>query len=410
MRNTTKNWSRRKFLTSAGATPLVGALASGCTTPPELTIATENIYDYLNVRPFINAAGTYTALTASLMPVEVKAVMAEASQQFVSLNELHAAAGARIAELVGVEAALVTSGCAAALTQATAACVCGRDQDAIRQVPNTTGLKNEVIIQRSHRFGYDHAIRNVGVNLVEVETRAEMEAAVSAKTAMLFFLNVTNNLGQIQREEFVEIGRQTGIPTLIDAAADLPPADNLQAFTRLGFDLAAFSGGNGLRGPQCSGLLLGRPDLIEAAYLNGSPHGNSIARLAKVGKEEIVGLMRAVELYLEKDHEAEWAEWEARVRAITDAVANIPGVEGEQFVPEIANEVPHAGITWDPNRIALTRGEVAQALREGHPRIEPRPGADDAYRLDIGVWMMQPGDHEIVAGRVADILTQASNT
>ncbi len=406
---TPQNWSRRRFLASAGTAPVAGLLATGCAPPePAPAEVAEDIYARLGLRTFINAAGTYTALTASLLPEEVRSAMDAASRQYVALAELHAAAGGRIAELVGAEAALVTSGAAAALTQATAACVCGSDQDAIRQVPDTTGLKSQVVIQRSHRFGYDHAIRNVGIELVEVETRAELEDAVNDDTAMLFYLNAATNQGQISREEFAEVGQATGIPTLIDAAADVPPADNLRAFTRMGFSLVAFSGGKGLRGPQCSGLLLGRRDLIDAAYLNGSPHGNSIARIAKVGKEEIVGLMRAVELYVEKDHDAEWADWEARVQTIVDAVAGIPSVEAEQFVPELANVVPHAGITWDPERIPMMRSDVAQALRDGEPRIEPRPGPADAPRLDIGVWMMQPGDHEVVAARIAEILSAAA--
>jgi len=359
------------------------------------------------VRPFINAAGTYTALTASLIPQEVATAMHEASRQYVSLGELHQAAGERIASLVGSEAALVTSGCAAALTQATAACVCGSDVDAIRQIPDTTGLKNQVILQKSHRFGYDHAIRNVGVDLVEIETRQELEAAISEKTAMLFFLNFANDQGQIDREEFASLGQKTGIPTLIDAAADLPPVENLRIFTEMGFDLAAFSGGKGLRGPQCSGLLLGRRDLVDAAYLNGSPHSNSVARIAKVGKEEIMGLTRAVELYVEKDHEAEWNEWESRVRTIIAGVSDIPGVTANQFVPHIANEVPHVAITWDSTRINLTRDDVANALREGEPRIEARPGAGDTSRLDIGVWMMEPEDAPVVAARCSEIFRDA---
>mgnify|MGYP001399151527 CR=1 FL=1 len=410
-RYTPQNWSRRRFLASAGTAPVAGLLATGCAPPapaPAETAEAVDVYGRLGVQPFINAAGTYTALTASLVPAEVRTAMAAASQQYVALAELHAAAGGRIAGLVGAEAALVTSGAAAALTQATAACVCGTDQDAIRQVPDTTGLKNQVVIQRSHRFGYDHAIRNVGIDLVEVETRAELDAAIGDDTAMLFYLNSATNQGQISREEFAEVGQTAGVPTLIDAAADVPPVDNLRTFTRMGFSLVAFSGGKGLRGPQCSGLLLGRRDLVDAAYLNGSPHGNSIARIAKVGKEEIVGLTRAVELYVEKDHEAEWADWEARVQAIVDAVAGIPSVEAEQFVPELANMVPHAGITWDPERIPLMRSDVAEALRDGEPRIEPRPGPADAPRLDIGVWMMQPGDHEVVAARIAEILSAAA--
>ena len=402
-------WSRRQFLTTAAITPTAGLLATGCQSAPteENAIPVDDIYSRLGVRPFINAAGTYTALTASLMPQEVVTAMHEASRQYVSLGELHQIAGERVASLVGSEAALVTSGCAAALTQATAACVCGSDVEAIRQIPDTTGLKNQVIIQKSHRFGYDHAIRNVGVDLVEIETRQELEAATSEQTAMLFFLNNANDQGQIGREEFASLGQKTGIPTLIDAAADLPPVENLRIFTEMGFDLAAFSGGKGLRGPQCSGLLLGRRDLIDAAYLNGSPHSNSIARIAKVGKEEIMGLTRAVELYVEKDHEAEWNEWESRVHTIIAGVSDIPGVTANQFVPHIANAVPHAAITWDSTRINLTRDDVANALRQGEPRIEARPGAGDASRLDIGVWMMEPEDAPVVAARCAEIFRDA---
>ncbi len=404
--------SRRRFLAGASLTPVAGVLAGACAAQPSPSSSSspspdEDMYARLGVRPFINAAGTYTALTASLMPDEVVAAMEQASRQYVSLQELHEAAGRRIASLVGAESALVTSGAAAALTLATAACVCGDDQEAIRQVPDTTGLKNQVILQSSHRFGYDHAIRNVGIEMVEVETRAELEAAITDRTAMLFFLNAANDRGRLDREEFAEIGTQTGIPTLIDAAADVPPASNLRAFTEIGYDLVAFSGGKGLRGPQCSGLLLGRRDLVAAAYLNGSPHSNSVGRLGKVGKEEIVGLTRAVEVYVEKDHQAEWAEWEARVQVIADAVSGIPGVAAEQFVPEFANAVPHVGIDWDSDRIALTRADVAAALRDGEPRIEPRPSAAEAPRLEIGVWMMQPGDAQVVAERCAEVLVSA---
>lgn len=393
--------SRRRFLSGLGTASVLSTSGLAKAAP---AIAGSDVYEALGVRPFINAAGTYTALSASLMPREVAAAMEEASRHYVSISELQQAAGKRIASLVGAESALVTAGCAAALTLATAACVCGKDEEAIRRAPDTSGLKNEVVLLRSHRFGYDHAIRNVGARLVEVETKEELLAAVNERTAMLFFLNLANDRGQIQREEFAELGQRTGIPTLIDAAADLPPASNLKAFTSMGYDLVAFSGGKGLRGPQCSGLLLGRKDLIEAAYLNGSPHSDSVGRIAKVGKEEIVGLTKAVDLYVAKDHEAEWNEWEARVRTILGAVSNIEGVEGERFVPQIANEVPHAAITWDPSRIALTRDGFAEALRQGEPRIEARPGPGDAPRLEIGVWMMDPGDAEVVASRCVEVL------
>ena len=299
--------SRRGFLAGAGLVPLSATLGVGEARAQPSNGA--GVYEDLGVQVLINAAGTYTSLGGSLILPEVRAAMDEAARHYVSIPELHEAAGKRIASLVGAEAALVTSGCAAALTLATAACVCGEDEDAIRRVPDTEGLKNEVIFVKEHRFGYDHAIRNVGVNIVEVESKSEMRAAIGERTAMLFFLNNANNRGPITREELAAIGKEAGVPTLIDAAADLPPAANLSAYIDIGYDLVAFSGGKGLRAPQCSGFLLGRRDLIRAAYVNGSPHSNSVARIAKVGKEEIVGLTRAVELYFERDHEAEWNEW-----------------------------------------------------------------------------------------------------
>lgn len=398
--------SRRGFLTATAA--LGTSRYAEPSSSLEESARSVDVYGELGVRPFINAAGTYTALTASLMPVEVTAAMEAAARSYVSLHELQEAAGKRIASLTGAESALVTAGCAAALTLATAACVCGEDPEAIRRAPDIAGLENEVIFPKGHRFGYDHAIRNVGVTIVEVENAKALRAAINEKTAMLFYLNFVANQSPITREELVAVGKEKGIPTLIDAAADLPPASNLKRFNEMGFDLVAFSGGKGLRGPQCSGILMGRRDLIAAAFANGSPNSNSVGRLAKVGKEEIVGLTKAVELYLARDHEADWREWESRVAHILDAVRDLEGVEVERFVPEIANEVPHAGVSWDRARIPLVRDDVARALREGEPRIELRPGKGDAPRVDVGVWMMEPGDHEIVARRLREVLTASA--
>ena len=403
--------SRRQFLQGvgiAGVYPVADAFGMPRPVGQADGPAADGIYARLGVRPLINAAGTYTALSASRMPPEVVSAMDEASRQFVSIGELQAAAGQRIASLLGAEAALITSGCAAALTLAAAACVAGTDQDKIRRLPDTSGMKNEVIVQAAHRFGYDRAIRNTGVRLVEVQTRAELEAAIGDRTAFLFFLNNANNRGEIDREAFAAVARAASVPSLIDAAADLPPVGNLRAFTDMGYDLAAYSGGKGLRGPQCSGLLVGRRDLVEAAYLNGSPHSDTIGRIAKVGKEEIVGLTRAIELYLEKDHQAEWDEWERRVRDIAHALASIDGVRAERFVPEIANEVPHLAIEWDADRVRVSRADVIQALRDGEPRIETRPGNIAESRIEIGVWMMAEGDHEIVARRCAEVLRAAA--
>lgn len=367
------------------------------------------MYEQLGVRPLINAAGTYTALSASIVPREVVEAMEEASRSHVSIPELQEAVGKRISALLGCEAALVTAGAAAALTLGTAACVAGKDPEKIKRLPDTAGMKNEVLIQKSHRFPYDHAVRAVGIKLIEVETRKQLEAAINPNSAMMLFLNYADPKGEVRRKEFVEIGKAAGVPTFIDAAADVPPAERLSEYVRMGFDLVTFSGGKGLRGPQCSGLLLGRKELIEAAFLNGSPHSDSIARAAKVGKEEIVGLLTALELYLKQDHKAEWRDWESRVRNIADALKDLRGVRSESFVPEIANETPHLRVEWDERTIPKKNADIVKLLREGDPRIEVRPSAADKPMIEIAVWMLQPGEHRIVAKRVREILKQMSS-
>jgi L-seryl-tRNA(Ser) seleniumtransferase len=360
----------------------------------------------LGVRPCINAAGTYTALTGSLMLPEVVAGIQAASRQYVRLNELHDAVGKRIAELLKCDAALVSAGCASALSLATAACVAGTDQDKIRRIPDTTGMKNEVLVQRTHRVGYDHAIRNAGVKLIEVESSAELEKNINERTAMLFFLNSADPQGKIHHEEFVGLGKKHKIPTLIDAAADVPPASNLFRFTELGFDLVAFSGGKGLRGPQSSGLLLGRQDLIAAARLNNSPNSDSLCRTNKVNKEELVGMLIALELFLERDHDAVWKEWEARCSHITQALAEFKDVRTEVNVPTGANAVPHLHVSWDYDQRKLNPAQMAEKLRDGEPSIEVVPGS--RRQLVVGVWMMQPGDDAIVAKRIGQILASTS--
>jgi uncharacterized pyridoxal phosphate-dependent enzyme len=414
MKRFTQYLQRRQFLQSAGLVSLLSSLSRADPVEASTDRSGKNgveqpgVYEDLGIRPFINAAGTYTMYSACIMPREVMAAMQQASLHHVSIPELQEAVGKRIASLLGSESALVTSGCAGALTLATAACVCGSDQEKIRRVPDTTGMKNEVIFQKTHRFGYDHAIRNIGVKIVEIETPSELESAVNARTAMLFFLNSADNQGRIKRQEFAEIAKKAGIPSLIDAAADVPPAENLSAFIKMGYDLVAFSGGKGLRGPQCSGLLLGRKELVDAAFLNGSPNSDSAGRIGKVGKEEIIGLLKAVELYVKKDHKAEWKEWEDRVSGIEKNVAGIRGVETEKFIPEIANQVPHLAIKWDPSVLHLTKDDFVKALREGEPRIEIRPTFPTDPRLEIAVWMLQPGEDRIVGRRCAEILKKAT--
>jgi uncharacterized pyridoxal phosphate-dependent enzyme len=397
-------WSRRRFLEIVSGLPVVGGIVDATTMPAAAAAAPTVGRDYfreLGVRPFINAAGTYTAMTASLMPPEVMAAVNYASKHYVMLDELHDKVGERIATLLHCDAAMVTSGAASALTLGTAAVLTGTDRQKIVDLPDLSKMKSEVIVQKSHRFGYEHAVRNCGVRLVEVETREDLERAVNKQTAMMLFYNNNNPEGRIRDEEFVQLGKRHGIPTLNDAAADVPPVDNLWKYTKMGFDLVAFSGGKGLRGPQSAGLLLGRKDLIAAARLNAPPNGNTVGRGLKVNKEEMLGILAALERYLANDHVAERREFDARAEAIRGGVAMLPGVKAEIFVPEVANHVPHVKISWDAAAKGLTAADAVNALRAGEPSIGTRSEGD---ALVIGVWMMQPGEDKIVARRLRQVL------
>jgi L-seryl-tRNA(Ser) seleniumtransferase len=320
----------------------------------------------------------------------------------VRLNELHDAAGRRIASLIGCEAAMITSGAASALTLGTAACMTGTNHDFIRRLPDTTGMKDEVIIQKSHRYGYDHAVRACGIRFVEVESREDLERAAGGRTAMMLFFNAAEPQGRIKAAEFAELGRKLRIPTFNDAAADVPPAGNLSKYLKMGFDLVTFSGGKGIRGPQSAGLLLGRRNLIEAARLNTSPNSDTIGRGMKVNKEEMLGMMAAVEVYTRKDHAAEWREWERRCKTVADSVAALPSVRTETFVPEIANAVPHLRITWDEAALKISPADAIKRLREGEPSIELRPGSKGC--IEVAVWMLQPGEAQVVARRIRQVL------
>src|SRR5690242_17107494 len=369
--------TRRKLLgTGAQAFAAGSALAAVPTLAPRATakesITAVDYYQKLGVTPFINAAGTYTVLSASTMPDEVQAAVALAAKHPVNLNELLDASGAYLAKQLRCEAALVTAGAAAALVVGTAACVTQGNDSAIINIPtDMNGLKNEVIVQKSHRYGYDHAIRNCGVHFVEVETLAQYEQAFTDRTVMTHFFNAGE--GQISREDWVRVAHQHGVPCFNDAAADVPPISNLWKYTEMGFDLVTFSGGKGLRGPQCSGLLLGNKDLIEAARQNNSPNSNAVGRGFKVAKEEIVGLVAAVDWYLSQDDESMQAEFQRRANLIAAQVKSIPTVQTQIFVPAVANHVPHLLISYDTNRVKITGAEVMQKMREGKPRIELNP-------------------------------------
>jgi L-seryl-tRNA(Ser) seleniumtransferase len=329
-----------------------------------------------------------------------------AAKHFVMLDELHDRVGQRIASLVRSEAAMVTSGAASALTLGTAAVLTGTDRQKIGDLPTIAGAKNEVIIQKAHRFGYEHAVRNCGIRFVEVETKEDLDRAVSDRTAMMLFFNAMNNAGQIKDEEFARFGKQHQVPTLNDAAADVPPVENLWKYTGMGFDLVAFSGGKGIRGPQSAGMLIGRKPLIEAARLNASPNGNAIGRGMKVNKEEMLGMLVALEVFVGKDHAREAREFEERAETIRSSAASLPGVKAEVFVPEIANHVPHVRIAWPAADNRPAAAAVVKAMLDGEPSIAIRA---EENTLVVGVWMMRPGEDKIVARRLRQELDKRAS-
>jgi L-seryl-tRNA(Ser) seleniumtransferase len=343
--------------------------------------------------------GVVTVLGGSIMPPEVVAAMVEASKHFVSVPDLQVAAGKRIAEVIGVPAAMICCGAASGLTVATAACVTRGDQEKLRKLPDTTGMPNEVIVQKSHRFGFDTQIWMVGAKPVEVETREELDKAINDRTAMMFFLNVAEPKGQIERAEWVEVAKKNNIPTMNDCASDVPPVSRLRQYIDEGFDLAVFSGGKGLIGPQASGLVLGQPALVDAALKAISPRAG-VGRGMKVGKEEIMGLVAAVERYHRVDHAAERKELDMRADHVIKTLADVDGVETEIDIPPIANQVPHVLVKWDGAAKGLAPGDAVKKLREGEPSIAVSQNADG---LRISMWMLQPGEHEIVATRVKEL-------
>lgn len=420
-----KTFSRRKLLGTgtkaivAGGAALCGGSALHANDKARASTKAVDYYQKLGITPFINAAGTYTILSASTMPDEVQAAIALAARQPVNLEELLNASGEYLAKRLKCEAALVTSGAAAALVVGTAACVTVGNNSAIVSIPtDMNGLKNEVIIQKTHRYGYDHAVRNSGVRFVEVETLDQYQQAFTDKTVMAHFFNAGE--GQISREDWVRVAHQHAVPCFNDAAADVPPISNLWNYTQMGFDLVTFSGGKGLRGPQCTGLLLGRKDLIEAARKNNSPNSNTIGRGMKVAKEEIVGLVAAVDWFLSQDDAAMEAEFRRRADRIAGRLKTLPTIETKIFVPAVANHVPHLLITYDQNKIKITGAEVMQKMRQGNPRIELNPSTGGppasaglpggANTIVVGVWMLQPGEDRIVAQRLHDVLRGALST
>jgi uncharacterized pyridoxal phosphate-dependent enzyme len=416
-------WNRRGFLGSVGM--IAGSILSGSILAPRKLFGwnsataaasppvggfgrTGNPYEELGVTTVINCEGTMTMLGGSLPHPELEAVMTMAGRHFVSIPELEVAAGQRIAEMLKLPdgyTALVTSGAAAAIQSGLAGILTGGKEALIQQLPDLTGMKSEVIIQKTHRNPFDHQLRSTGIKLIEIETADQLRAAVNERTAMMHFSNFANATGQIKVDEWVKLAKQYNIPCMNDAAADTPPVSHLWDYTNMGYDLVTFSGGKAIRGPQCAGLLIGRKDMVANALLNNSPHEDTLGRSQKVGKEEIVGMVKALELFLAEDHEALAKEWQERLEGISRELNKIHGVTTSFFVPDIANHVPHMRITWDAASISLTPQQVSKMLRSSKPSIvigggEGRPG------LSMNSFMLQPGEDKIVTEQLSRLLRE----
>ena len=409
--------TRRDLLGRAGG--LLGAVTvAGEANAERVAAAGEDYYEKLGVTKIINAAGTYTALTAAVMPPSVQAAVALAAKHPVRLLELQKKAGEHLAQSLQCEAAMVAAGASSALTLGTAACIDVMNGASIRAVPTGVGglKKNEVLIQKAHRYGYDHAIENCGTRFVEVESIDDYQKAFNDRTVMAHFFNAAEG-GQISREEWIRVARQHNVPCFNDAAADVPPISNLWNYTKMGFDLVTFSGGKGIRGPQNAGLLLGRKDLIAAAAATNNPFDDGVGRGMKVAKEQIVGMVAAVDWLLSQSDEGMEAEFRRRADRIRAEVKNIATLQCEVVVPQVANHVPHLLLRYDQSRVKVAPIDVAKQLRQGNPSIELNPSTgrregsaglhSDENTIVVGVWMLQPGEDAIVGRRLREILSAA---
>ena len=401
--------SRRQILiagTAITATGLSGD-ALGFQQAESLTKPPTSVpnYETLGVSRVINATGNITALGGSVMPPEVVAAWVEASKHFVNIIELHNKVGDRIASLIGVEAAMVTTGAAGAMLLGAAACITVNDRSLIRQLP-MAGEKNEIILQKSHHSGYDNQLTDVGARLVDVETIADLERVAGQRTAMMFFMNVADLDGKISRRDWIEAARRMKIPTLLDASADVPPLSRLSEYNEMGFDLVAISGGKAMRGPNDTGLLLGRRDLIETAKLNTNPFAPTVGRMMKVGKEDMMALLAAIERFAGMDHQAEWREMERRISVIEKAVNSISTVVCERIIPPISNHQPHLIISWDEKLMKLSKEEVAAELLKSDPSIQTgRVGGTGNKGVLISVHALLDNEEAIVADRLRQILS-----
>src|SRR5947208_764299 len=389
--------------TTAAATPDAAAAAA------DGLRAGQDIYQSIGVRPLINARGTFTIISGSLMLPEVRAAIDAAAQHHVHLDELMAAIGARLAELTKAEWGMVSSGCAAGLTHATSACVAGGNPDLHVRIPNLNGFpRDEVIIPKHSRNVYDAAVRAVGVRVIEVGTGEELEAAFGPRTAMVYILAGPDaDTGPLSTKAIARLANQKKVPVLVDAAAEILTVPNVHLEN--GATLVAYSGGKCLRGPQSAGLLLGRKDLVRASWVHSAPH-HGFARSMKVGKEEAIGMLMAVEMWVKRDHKAEWSRWLAWLNSIAANVSRIDGVTTSiSETTELSNRTPSLTIRWDPKRRGITGAALAKHLLDTEPRIATPGGRDrgDEASISITPYMMSNGEEKIVAEKVYAALSTA---
>jgi L-seryl-tRNA(Ser) seleniumtransferase len=401
---------RRDVLKSLSLLPLAGVVSnvlSPLSAKASPYAKKRDLFKELGVRTFINAAGTLTYMTGSLMHDYVLNTINDSSKDFCLLDELQDKVGEKIAGLVHSESAVVTSGAFSGMTLALAGILTGKDIKKVEMLPHLegTGMKSEVICQKAHDIVYNHALTNTGCKIVVVETAEDVAKAVNEKTALMHFLNIEADKGKIMHEEWVALGKKFNIPTSIDIAADVPPVSNLWKFNDMGFHFVVISGGKAIRGPQSAGLLMGKKYVIEAARLHMPPRGFNIGRGMKINKEEILGMYVALEHYLTYDHDKEWKEWEKRIAYIENTIKPINGVTTTVSVPPLGNITPTLKIAWDNSKIKIATKDLQEQLRKGDPSIEVGGGGENTF--NVTAWMLKPGQEKIVARRIKEELTRA---
>ena len=367
--------------------------------------APTDVYRQLGIQPVINCRGTHTVLGASKIWPEIHDAMAEASRHYVVLDELHDKIAARLADLMGCEDAMVTTGTAGAITLGTAACLTGMDSAKVRQLPDVTGMKSEAIIQKIHRNGYDHAVRNTGLKIIEVEGMDQLRNAASERTAMMYYLGGESGdadwtTDPIPLQDCLELGRKAGFPVLVDAANMLPPWDNIHKLSALKTDLICLSGGKHMRGPQCSGILAGRKDLVRAARLNASPHPDSLGRPLKVGREEMVGVWLAAEKYARLDFAALDRQNENQANYLASELEKIPGMQTNHAPHDRTRRVHRIRAEWDEKALGISPDQCEKQLLEGEPRIAV---LRSKRAIMFVMFMNDPGDEKLVARRMREI-------